>query len=109
MNGHPSRCDAGYCYSTDGSDLCAMFGYPCGQTTTSTTTSAPVYSSPVQCPYPCYLKPTLDTIRSQVSTNVINVSLNGIPSTCDMNTNYCCATDYPNSDLCYRLGLSSGK
>jgi len=105
LNSRPSRCDGGYCHSTDGSDLCAMFGHPCGQT----TTSAPTYSSPLKCSRPCNLKPTLDSIRSQVSTDTINVSLNGIPSICDMRTNYCCATDYLHSDLCYRLGVSSGK
>merc|ERR1711868_103049 len=54
LNSRPSRCDGGYCHSTDGSDLCAMFGHPCGQTT---ATSAPTYSSPLKCSRPCDLKP----------------------------------------------------
>jgi len=109
LNGHPSVCTNGFCAAKDGSDLCAMFGYPCGASTTTsapTTTSSSSYVSPVYCPNPCYLKSALDSIRSQVSGNVINVSAGGIPAVCDMITNYCCATDYPKSDLCYRLGIS---
>ena len=78
VNGHPSVCTNGICASKDGSDICAMFGNPCGKTTvtsapTTTTAAAPV--SQVQCPNPCYLKSALDTIRSQVAGyDVINVS-----------------------------------
>jgi len=105
LNGVPSVCKNGYCYAKETTDLCSMFGNPCGQTTTTqapTTTQA----SPLTCPNPCYLKFALDPIRGQVTTNVINVLAGSIPSICDMTTNFCCATDFPNSDLCYRLGIT---
>merc|ERR1712064_254109 len=105
LNGVPSVCENGYCYAKDGTDLCSMFGNPCGQTTTTqapTTTQA----SPLTCPNPCFLKFALDPIRGLVTTNVINVLAGSIPAICDMTTNYCCSTDFPNSDLCYRLGIT---
>jgi len=108
LNGIPATCNGGQCYSKDGTDLCRMFGNPCGSATT-TTTAAPTttasYSSAVSCAKPCYLKSALDSIRGQVSSDVIQVNAGGIPAVCDLRTNYCCATDYPLSSLCYRLGL----
>ena len=78
VNGIPSTCNGGMCSSKDGSDLCRMFGNPCGSATT-TTTAAPTtttasYVSPVSCSKPCYLKSALDSIRSQVSSDVIQVN-----------------------------------
>merc|ERR1711971_1101472 len=102
LNGIPATCNGGWCYSKDGTDLCRMFGNPCGTATTTTTAS---YSSAVSCSKPCYLKSALDSIRGQVSSDVIQVNAGGIPAVCDLRTNYCCATDYPLSSLCYRLGL----
>ena len=125
VNGIPAICNRGVCYSRDGTDICRMFGNPCGTAITTTTpaptTSTASYLSSVSCKQPCYLKSALDSIRNQVSSNVINVngeilntknkawfytSAGGIPAVCDLRTNYCCATDYPYSSLCYRLGLS---
>ena len=79
VNGIPATCNGGRCYSKDGTDLCRMFGNPCGSATT-TITAAPTttasYSSAVSCAKPCYLKSALDSIRGQVSSDVIQV--NGI-------------------------------
>ena len=49
-------------------------GFSSSTTSAPTTTSSSSYVSPVYCPNPCYLKSALDSIRSQVSGNVINVS-----------------------------------
>ena len=73
MNGVPSVCTNGVCSAKDGTDLCAMFGNPCGAPTPSTTTPAP-YQSPLNCYKPCYLKSALDGIRGQVTTNVLSVT-----------------------------------
>ena len=79
VNGIPSTCNGGLCSSKDGTDLCRMFGNPCGSATTTTTTPAPTtttasYVSSVSCSQPCYLKSALDSIRSQVSSDVIQVN-----------------------------------
>ena len=77
VNGIPSTCNGGLCSSKDGSDLCRMFGNPCGTATTTTaapTTTTASYVSPVSCSKPCYLKSALDSIRSQVSSDVIQVN-----------------------------------
>merc|ERR1712110_1141377 len=73
----------------------------CGTSSPATTTSGPTttaaapttttasYVSPVSCSKPCYLKSALDSIRSQVSSDVIQVNAGGIPAICDLRTNYC--------------------
>ena len=74
VNGIDSVCNAGVCYAKDGKDLCAIFGVSCrvsAPTTTSTTTPAP--QSQLSCHNPCNLGFVLDTIRGQVSTNLVNV------------------------------------
>ena len=78
VNGIPATCNGGRCYSKDGTDLCRMFGNPCGSATTTTAapTTTASYSSAVSCSKPCYLKSALDSIRGQVSSDVIQV--NGI-------------------------------
>jgi len=106
LNGVPSKCTNGYCYGKDGTDLCSMFGNPCGQTTTTQAPTTTPQASPLTCSKPCYLKFALDPIRNQVTENIINVLAGSIPSICDMTSNFCCPTDFPNSDLCYRLGIT---
>merc|ERR1719342_1797642 len=106
LNGVPSKCTNGYCYGKDGTDLCSMFGNPCGQTTTTQAPTTTPQTSPLTCSKPCYLKFALDPIRNQVTENTINVLAGSIPSICDMTSNFCCPTDFPNSDLCYRLGIT---
>merc|ERR1719232_1307408 len=65
-------------------------------------------SPAVSCSNPCYLKSSVDSIRSRVPSDVTQVKgvMGGIPAVCDVRTNYCCATDFPLSSLCYRLGIS---
>jgi len=102
LNGVPSRCDGGVCYSKDGTNLCQMFGNPCGQA--PTTTPAPG----INCAKPCNLRFVLDGIRGSATSNIVNVNVGffpKIPATCDLSTNLCCPTDDPTSDLCQRLGL----
>ena len=135
MNGVPCVCTGGHCAAKDGTDVCAMFGHPCGGPPPTTTTTQPSYVSPVSCSRPCNLQSALDAVRGQVSATVITVngkyfvvrifafvennvlmnqifpsksllpSAGGVPAMCDLVTNYCCPTDWPHSDLCQRLGL----
>merc|ERR1719268_576996 len=102
LNGVPSRCDGGVCYAKDGTNLCQMFGNPCGQA--PTTTPAPG----INCAKPCNLRFVLDGIRGSATSNIVNVNVGffpKIPAACDLSTNLCCPTDDPTSDLCQRLGL----
>merc|ERR1711892_1151427 len=99
LNGVPTRCDAGICHAKDGSDLCQMFNSPCGK-----TQAAPSLS----CTKPCSLGFALDGLRNSATSNMVNVNVGffpKIPAVCDLSTNMCCAKDYPDSDLCQRLGL----
>jgi len=107
LNGVPCVCTGGHCAAKDGTDVCAMFGHPCGAPPPAppTTTSPPSYVSPVSCSRPCNLQSALDAVRGQVSATVITVNAGGVPAMCDLVTNYCCPTDWPHSDLCQRLGL----
>merc|ERR1719300_165267 len=109
LNGIAANCINGECTAKDGSDLCRTFNYPCGRpsqiTATTTTTVKP---ATISCSKPCNLKFALDAVRGSATSNIINVNVGlfpVIPSVCDLSTNLCCATDYPASDLCQRLGL----
>ena len=77
MNGVPCVCTGGHCAAKDGTDVCAMFGHPCGApapATTTTSTTQPSYVSPVSCKKPCNLQSALDAVRGQVSATVITVN-----------------------------------
>merc|ERR1711915_1028586 len=90
LNGVPSRCDGGVCYAKDGTNLCQMFGNPCGQA--PTTTPAPG----INCAKPCNLRFVLDGIRGSATSNIVNVNVGffpKIPAACDLSTNLCCPTD----------------
>ena len=76
VNGVPCVCTGGHCAAKDGTDVCAMFGHPCGAPPPAppTTTSPPSYVSPVSCSRPCNLQSALDAVRGQVSATVITVN-----------------------------------
>jgi len=100
LNGILSYCDQGYCSAVDGSDLCQIFNNPCGQT----------QEELLSCANPCQLDGALFRLMDQYASGqlprLVNVRIGfqGIPSECDLETGECCATDYPDSDLCGRLG-----
>ena len=123
LNGIPVSCTSGICSARDGSNVCEVFNYPCGgrpaveaTTTLPTTTTTPKPTTTASttfltCSRPCYLGKALANLMTQyqnaeLSRNVIvNIGYPGtIRSKCDLETGYCCAADYPSSDLCQRLG-----
>jgi len=103
LNGISSYCTAGKCSAVDGSDLCKSLNYPCGTTSNS--------GMSLTCSNPCNLKTSLSSlIQAYLSGQAerfikVKIGYNSIPSVCDLASGYCCATDYPASNLCYRLGI----
>merc|ERR1712203_970475 len=92
LNGVPSQCNKGICYSKDGTDLCKMFDYPCGRDATTTTpasTPAVTLAPPtVSCTKPCNLKFALYGIENTTTSNIVNMTVgpawNRIPAVCNL-------------------------
>ena len=118
LNGILVTCNQGVCSAEDGSDICQTFNYPCGgkptepaTTTTTTTTTAAAATTELTCPKPCYLGKALASLMTDYQNGALDryvIRSIGymftVRSRCDLATGYCCALDYPDSDLCYRLG-----
>merc|ERR1712227_1022056 len=121
LNGIPSTCSNGFCRATDGSSLCATFSFPCGTSqpsgdlvltitsTTTTTTTTTTKTAGLSCHQPCDLSLALGSLMHNYRTGLYNVLVgptwNRIPAVADMATGLACPTDFPDSDLCQRLGL----
>jgi len=43
----PYTCSQGFCWATDGNDLCSILKYPCAPTTKPPTTAAPITKPPI--------------------------------------------------------------
>merc|ERR1711971_1530146 len=121
LNGIPATCSGGFCRATDGSSLCSTFNFPCGAgqpsgalvvtTTSTTTTSTPTTKAQagLTCTQPCDLSLALGSLMQTYRTGLYNVLVgptwNRIPAVADMATGFACPTDYPDTNLCQRLGL----
>merc|ERR1719430_3066988 len=123
LNGIPSTCSNGFCRATDGSSLCSTFSFPCGTsqpsgdlvltttstTTTTTTSTTTTKTAGLSCHQPCDLSLALGSLMHNYRTGLYNVLVgptwNRIPALADMATGLACPTDFPDSDLCQRLGL----
>merc|ERR1711971_308516 len=120
LNGIPATCSGGFCRATDGSSLCSTFNFPCGAgqpsgalvvTTTSTTTTSTTTTKAagLTCTQPCDLSLALGSLMQTYRTGLYNVLVgptwNRIPAVADMATGLACPTDYPDTNLCQRLGL----
>merc|ERR1711990_511539 len=120
LNGIPATCSGGFCRATDGSSLCSTFNFPCGAgqpsgalvaTTTSTTTASTTTTKTagLTCSQPCDLSLALGSLMQTYRTGLYNVLVgptwNRIPAVADMATGFACPTDFPDTDLCQRLGL----
>jgi len=120
LNGIPATCSGGFCRATDGSSLCSIFNFPCGSgqpsgalvaTTTSTTTTptTTTKTAGLTCSQPCDLSLALGSLMQTYHTGLYNVLVgptwNRIPAVADMATGLTCPTDFPDTNLCQRLGL----
>merc|ERR1711971_106953 len=120
LNGIPATCSGGFCRATDGSSLCSTFNFPCGAgqpsgalvvTTTSTTTTSTTTTKAagLTCTQPCDLSLALGSLMQTYRTGLYNVLVgptwNRIPAVADMATGLACPTDFPDTNLCQRLGL----
>merc|ERR1712106_380561 len=120
LNGIPATCSGGFCRATDGSSLCSTFNSPCGSaqpsgalvlTTTSTTTTSTTTTKTagLTCSQPCDLSLALGSLMQTYRTGLYNVLVgptwNRIPAVADMATGFACPTDFPDTNLCQRLGL----
>jgi hypothetical protein len=121
LNGIPATCSGGFCRTKDGSSLCSTFNFPCGSaqpsgalvvTTTSTTTSTTtttIKTASLTCSQPCDLSLALGSLMQNYRTGLYNVLVgptwNRIPAVADMATGLACPTDFPDTNLCQRLGL----
>jgi len=101
LNGILSSCSQGFCSALDGTDLCEFFGYPCG---------GQEQEEVLSCSNPCQLDGALFRMMSQYDAGQlprlvsVRIGFQGIRAECDLETGECCPLDYPDSDLCSRLG-----